>query len=219
MAQPADEADFLELLIASERVEEWLEVVQNATLSDTRLIRALKDMLEAVIAKEAYVEEVGTLKAVLEPACRPSFAAPIRRAPHSLGLYQLLLSSSPCCSTPLQARHSRVASRLTAMLKRIGEAKPLQGLGSEVFSNWQTSGPDVSSWQCDALCMRVTLQVQIRRRRQTWPPTSLLPAAAARLPVEGYAAGLRKSCPFPIGWLSMVTTSYITQSGQAWTLR
>ncbi|RMZ52573.1 hypothetical protein APUTEX25_003716, partial [Auxenochlorella protothecoides] len=72
---PADEADFLELLIASERVEEWLEVVQNATLSDTRLIRALKDMLEAVIAKEAYVEE---------------------------------------------ARHSRVASRLTAMLKRIG---------------------------------------------------------------------------------------------------
>lgn len=59
MVAPADEADFLELLIASERVEEWLDVVQKATSGDVRLIGALQEMLEAVSNKEAYVEEVG----------------------------------------------------------------------------------------------------------------------------------------------------------------
>ena len=59
MGAPADEADFLDLLIASERVEEWLEVVQVSETPDARLIGVLREFLAAVSSKPAYGEEVG----------------------------------------------------------------------------------------------------------------------------------------------------------------
>lgn len=62
----ADEANFIQLLVASERVAQWLDVIraQRAAAASTRLKQAVKD-LTASLYTEAYVEEV-----LLIAACR-----------------------------------------------------------------------------------------------------------------------------------------------------
>lgn len=57
--QQADEADFLELLIASERIDEWLDVIRTSKTVDAHLMGVLGEMREAFSSKEAYIEEVG----------------------------------------------------------------------------------------------------------------------------------------------------------------
>lgn len=58
MDATADEADFLDLLIASERVEEWLDVIHAAREPDSHLMSVLREFWEHVSTNQAYAEEV-----------------------------------------------------------------------------------------------------------------------------------------------------------------
>ncbi|KAK2078363.1 hypothetical protein QBZ16_003203 [Prototheca wickerhamii] len=53
----ADEADFLDLLIASERIDEWLETIRTSKSVTPHLLDVLKEMQEALTHGEAYIEE------------------------------------------------------------------------------------------------------------------------------------------------------------------
>ncbi|KAK9824542.1 hypothetical protein WJX72_011185 [[Myrmecia] bisecta] len=60
---PAREEDFLELVIASERLEAWLDVLRSDA-SQTRKHRALQELAQMVNEREAYAEEARVLGAV-----------------------------------------------------------------------------------------------------------------------------------------------------------
>ncbi|KAK9841587.1 hypothetical protein WJX74_008328 [Apatococcus lobatus] len=55
MADGANEADFLEALIASERVEDWLQIIRSGTKQPR--LTALKELAAAVSESESYAEE------------------------------------------------------------------------------------------------------------------------------------------------------------------
>ena len=62
----ADEADFLDLLIASERIDEWLETIRTSKSVNPHLLDVLKEMQEALAHGEAYIEEVTPLTSDVE---------------------------------------------------------------------------------------------------------------------------------------------------------
>ncbi len=53
----AQEDDFISLLIASERVQGWLDVIRDGHGNPVRLRQAVKELGEA-LRQEAYAEEV-----------------------------------------------------------------------------------------------------------------------------------------------------------------
>eukprot|EP00891_Asterochloris_glomerata_P003696 jgi/Astpho2/3696/Aster-04885 len=64
----ADELDYLELLIASERISGWVRVISSSQASQAAKNRVVLDMAAAVKAREAYVEEVRARSAAVAPA-------------------------------------------------------------------------------------------------------------------------------------------------------
>ncbi|KAK3270562.1 hypothetical protein CYMTET_21045 [Cymbomonas tetramitiformis] len=53
----ADEGDFYELLIAGERVGEWLDTIRNRDKTKVVRLRAVRELTAAMDTKEAYAEE------------------------------------------------------------------------------------------------------------------------------------------------------------------
>ncbi|GMH43248.1 hypothetical protein BSKO_11170 [Bryopsis sp. KO-2023] len=53
----ADEVDFIELVIASERVGQWIETVKESHHNEKRVWSAVKKLEESVVSSEAYAEE------------------------------------------------------------------------------------------------------------------------------------------------------------------
>eukprot|EP00959_Pyramimonas_sp_CCMP1952_P254427 5314268-Pyramimonas_sp.AAC.1 len=75
----ADEGDFMELLIASERVGEWLETIGNRKLPAVRRARAASELASAACARATYWEEAQETGAeqILNEAIEATDAGPV----------------------------------------------------------------------------------------------------------------------------------------------
>lgn len=60
MEEGADEADFLELVVASERVQGWLDVLSEPRCCTARAQQVVDELYTAVSSRPAYLEEVRT---------------------------------------------------------------------------------------------------------------------------------------------------------------
>lgn len=65
----ADEGAFMELIIANERVGEWLDALSNTSFVSLRRRRAADALAKAVQESEAYQEEVRACIVQWAPGC------------------------------------------------------------------------------------------------------------------------------------------------------